>query len=62
MVLSAKMTLVLVAFSIAFLVLPFYPEIRAIHRDIWSPCKFLTSLIKKVYKNKSSNLNMAIES
>ena len=61
-VLSARIILVLVAFYIAFLVLPFYPEIRAIHLDIWSPCKFFTSLIKNVSKNKSSNLNIAIES
>lgn len=61
-VLSARTILVFVAFYIAFFVFPFSPEIRAIHLDMWSPCKFLTSLIRKVYKNRSSSLSIAIAS
>lgn len=61
-VLSARIILVLVAFYMAFFVLPFSPEIRAIHLDMWSPCKFFTSLIWKVSKKRSSSLNKAIAS
>lgn len=39
---SAKIILVLVAFSMAFFVLPCSPEIRPMARLKWSPCSGLT--------------------
>lgn len=59
---SAKTILVLLAFSIVNFVLPSRPAIRPIARAKWSPCKVLTSLISKVSKKISSNLNKAIAS
>jgi hypothetical protein len=59
---SATTILTLVAFSIAYLVLPFSPHIRPMHLLKWSPCKVFTSLISKVSRNRSSSLKTATAS
>ena len=59
---SATTILTRVAFSIAYLVLPFSPQIRPIHLLKWSPCKVFTSFISKVSRKRSSNLNTATAS
>lgn len=60
---SATTILVLVAFSIAFFVLPFSPHILPMHQLKWAPCKeALTSLISKVSIYKSSRRRIATAS
>ena len=59
---SATTILTRVAFSMAYLVFPFSPQIRPIHLLKWSPCKVFTSFISKVSRKRSSNLNTATAS
>ena len=57
---SAKTILVLVAFSIAFLVFPFSPLIRAIHLERWSPITLLLTSPIKLENNKQNQKNYVL--
>ena len=56
---SAKTILVFEAFSIAYLVFPFSPDIRPMHLDKWSPWIFLTKGVglSKLYENLKKSLS-----
>lgn len=58
----ATIILVLVAFSMEFLVFPFSPVILPIHLERCCPYNLLTSLISKDSRYKSSILNIATQS